>query len=170
MFSPSDPVLLPSGGSEEPSSALVPSGSVDQFPAQKLRQVEVCLGLDLLPSVRIGLEERLGLGLDHKIARTFAEVEERVNQRVGRLKAELNKREAELAWERRDRERLKSEKKEVEERAAFLSRQVGSARPSESLLERVSGLLDLQELCDSFTDICCRGDDGATEERPDEER
>ncbi|RVE60909.1 hypothetical protein OJAV_G00185350 [Oryzias javanicus] len=128
MFSPSDPVLLPSmGGSEEPSSALVPSGSVDQFPAQKLRQVEVCLGLDLLPSVRIGLEERLGLGLDHKIARTFAEVEERVNQRVGRLKAELNKREAELEWERRDRERLRSEKKEVEERAAFLSRQISAA-------------------------------------------
>ncbi|XP_023821885.1 F-box only protein 41 isoform X2 [Oryzias latipes] len=128
MFGPSDPALLVSvGGSEEPSSALVPSGSVDQFPAQRLRQVEVRLGLDLLPSVRIGLEERLGLGLDRKIARTFAEVEERVNKRVAQLKAELRKREAELKWERRGRERLKSEKKEAEERAAFLSRQISAA-------------------------------------------
>ncbi|XP_036072521.1 F-box only protein 41 isoform X3 [Oryzias melastigma] len=158
MFSPSDPVLLPSGGSEEPSSALVPSGSVDQFPAQKLRQVEVCLGLDLLPSVRIGLEERLGLGLDHKIARTFAEVEERVNQRVGRLKAELNKREAELEWERRDRERLKSEKKEVEERAAFLSRQISAAvemmeRLKKDLMRKDKELRERQQEVENIEDF-----------------
>lgn len=76
-------------------------------------------------SVGIGLEERLGLGLDRKIARTFAEVEERVNRRMGRLKVELQRREAELELERQDGERLKSEKQEVEERAAYLSRQVG---------------------------------------------
>uniref|UniRef100_H2LA90 Uncharacterized protein n=1 Tax=Oryzias latipes TaxID=8090 RepID=H2LA90_ORYLA len=117
----------------QPSSALVPSGSVDQFPAQRLRQVEVRLGLDLLPSVRIGLEERLGLGLDRKIARTFAEVEERVNKRVAQLKAELRKREAELKWERRGRERLKSEKKEAEERKG----------PVFSLFSRISSVLHL---------------------------
>uniref|UniRef100_A0A096MDZ5 Uncharacterized protein n=1 Tax=Poecilia formosa TaxID=48698 RepID=A0A096MDZ5_POEFO len=47
--------------------------------------------LDFRLTVDIGLEERLGLGLDRKIARTFAEVEEKVNRRVGRLRAELNK-------------------------------------------------------------------------------
>ncbi|XP_031734922.1 F-box only protein 41-like [Anarrhichthys ocellatus] len=90
-----------------------------------------CTALELFPgsglSVRVGLEERLGLGLDLKIARTFAEVEERVNRRVGRLKAELQRREAELERERRGGERLKSEKQEVEERATHLSRQVSAA-------------------------------------------
>lgn len=78
-------------------------------------------------SVGIGLEERLGLGLECKISRTFAEVEERVNRRMGRLKVELQRREMELECERRDGQRLRGEKKEVEERAAYLSRQVRGA-------------------------------------------
>lgn len=93
---------------EDPSTALALPGS-----------------LELELSVGIGLEERLGLGLDCKIARTFAEVEERVNRRVGRLRVALQRREVELEQERWEGERLKSEKKEVEEKAAYLSRQVG---------------------------------------------
>lgn len=125
MFSPPDRALPPPPGQAEiPSTALALPGSLDLLPGKNLGDVGV-LGLDFSLSVDIGLEERLGLGLDHKIARTFAEVEERVNRRVGRLKAELQKREAELQRKRRDRERLKREKKEVEERAAYLSRQVG---------------------------------------------
>ncbi|XP_067118055.1 F-box only protein 41-like [Osmerus mordax] len=70
------------------------------------------------------LEERLGLGLDQRMARTFAEVEERVEHRVGRLKAELERREEELQTQRRAGERLGQEKREVEQRASLLSRQV----------------------------------------------
>lgn len=127
MFSPPDRALPPPPArGEEPSTALVLPGSLDLLPGKKISEVGV-LGLDFRLSVDIGLEERLGLGLDHKIARTFAEVEERVNRRVGRLKAELQKRGAELVRKRRVRERLRREKKEVEERAAYLSRQVGGA-------------------------------------------
>ncbi|KAI3375796.1 hypothetical protein L3Q82_003740 [Scortum barcoo] len=96
-----------------------------------------------------GLEERLGLGLDHKIARTFAEVEEKVNRRMGRLRAELQRREAELQRreaelerERRDGERLKGEKQEVEERAAYLSRQVSAAM---EMMERLKKDLEGKE-------------------------
>lgn len=94
----------------------------------------VQLGLGLSLSVGIGLEEQLGLGLNRKIARTFAEVEEWMNRRMGRLKVELHKREAELELERRGRERLKSEKQEVEERAAYLSRQVSGSVPNRSVM------------------------------------
>lgn len=90
----------------------------------------VQLGLELSLSMAIGLEEQLGLGLNRKIARTFAEVEEWMNRRMGQLKVELHKREAELELERRGTERLKSEKQEVEERAAYLSRQVSGAVPN----------------------------------------
>lgn len=75
----------------------------------------------------------VGVRLDQKIARTFAEVEEKVKRRVGRLKAELQRREAELDLQRRDRQRLRREKQEVEERAAHLSRQVGGACPGSGL-------------------------------------
>lgn len=123
MFGSSDRALPPSAGDPgAPSTALALPSSV-----KKLGEVGVQLGLELGLSVGIGLEERLGLGLDHKIARTFAEVEERVNRRIGGLKAELQRREAELEMERRGWERLKSEKQEVEERAAYLTRQVGGA-------------------------------------------
>lgn len=120
MFGPSDHAL-PGTQQEVPSTALALPGSVGPFPGERLSQVGV---LEFGLSVGIGLEERLGLGLDHKIARMFAEVEERVNRRVGRLRAELQRREAELKRERRDGERLRCEKQEVEERAAYLSRQV----------------------------------------------
>ncbi|XP_063756758.1 F-box only protein 41-like isoform X2 [Eleginops maclovinus] len=105
------------GAPEDLSKALALPGSVE------IREVGV-LNLQVLD---IGLEERLGLGLDLKIGRMFAEVEERVNRRVFRLKAELQRREAELEKERRGRERLKSQKQEVEEKAAYLSRQVSAA-------------------------------------------
>lgn len=120
VFSPSDRALLaPERPPEDPTTALVLAGP----PVGS--QMGVQLGLDFGLSLGIGLEERLGLGLDHKIARTFVEVEERVNRRVRRLKAELQRREAELEQERRGRERLRTEKQKVEERAAHLSRQVG---------------------------------------------
>ena len=108
---------------EDLSKALALPQSVQPFLGTKLREVGV-LNLEVID---IGLEERLGLGVDLKIGRMFAEVEERVNRRVFRLKAELRKREAELEKERRGRERLKSQKQEVEERAAYLSRQVSAA-------------------------------------------
>ncbi|XP_068569164.1 F-box only protein 41-like [Cebidichthys violaceus] len=100
-----------------------PAGRPEEDPPSTALELFPGLGL----SFGVGLEERLGLGLDGKIARTFAEVEERVNRRVGRLKAELQRREAELEQERRGGERLKSEKQEVEERATYLSRQVSAA-------------------------------------------
>uniref|UniRef100_A0A3P9DRP9 F-box protein 41 n=1 Tax=Maylandia zebra TaxID=106582 RepID=A0A3P9DRP9_9CICH len=108
MFSASDcPLPSSTVHSEGPSTALALPGSVDLFAGKNLGEVRVQLGL-----VEIGLEERLGLGLDHKIARTFAE---------------LQRREMELQRARRDKERLRSEKQEVEEKAAYLSRQVGGA-------------------------------------------
>lgn len=120
MFGPSDRALpSPAGHPEDPSTALALPGSLEPSPGQKLLELGLTVG--------IGLEERLGLGLDRRIARTFAEVEERVNRHMGRLKVELQRREAELERERRGRERLKSEKQEVEERAADLTRQVGGA-------------------------------------------
>lgn len=134
MFGPSDRALPSSAEHpEDPSTALALPGSLEPYPGQNLGRVGVGvgvgvqLGLEFGLSLGIGLEERLGLGLDRKIARTFAEVEERVNRHVGRLKAELQRREAELERERRGGERLKSEKQEVEERATYLSRQVGAA-------------------------------------------
>ncbi|MEQ2255176.1 hypothetical protein ILYODFUR_011102 [Ilyodon furcidens] len=147
MFSPPDRALpaLPGQG-EDPSTALALPVSLDLFPGSDVG----VLGLDFTLSVEIGLEERLGLGLDHKIARTFAEVEERVNQRVGRLKAELRRREAELEHKRRHRERLKREKKEVEERAAYLSRQMSAAmemmeRLKKNLAEKETELSERQQ-------------------------
>uniref|UniRef100_A0A3P8TTC3 F-box protein 41 n=1 Tax=Amphiprion percula TaxID=161767 RepID=A0A3P8TTC3_AMPPE len=118
----------------DPSTALALPGPRDSFPGEQLGEAGVSLGLP----VGIGLEERLGLGLDRRIARTFAEVEERVNRRVGRLRAELQRREAELQQERRDGERLRGEKLEVEEKAAYLSRQVGGPMSVfiETLLDR----------------------------------
>uniref|UniRef100_A0A3B5BD81 F-box only protein 41-like n=1 Tax=Stegastes partitus TaxID=144197 RepID=A0A3B5BD81_9TELE len=100
------------------------------------------VGVPLGLPVGIGLEERLGLGLDRRIARTFAEVEERVNRRVGRLRAELQRREAELEQERRDGERLRGEKMEVEEKAAYLSRQVSAAV---EMMERLKTELEGKE-------------------------
>lgn len=126
MFGPSDRALPFAGHPEDLSTALALPGSVERFPGMKVGEVGV---LEFGLSVGIGLEERLGLGLglDRKISRTFAEVEERVNRRMGRLKVDLQRREMELERERRDGERLRSEKKKVEERAAYLSRQVRGA-------------------------------------------
>lgn len=78
----------------------------------------------------IGLEERLGLGLGLgcKIARTLAEVEERVNLRVNRLKTQLNKKETELRKRHQLEERLRNEKLELDVRVAYLSRQVPHGR------------------------------------------
>ncbi|KAI4790064.1 hypothetical protein KUCAC02_034851, partial [Chaenocephalus aceratus] len=120
---------------EDLSKALALPQSVQPFLDTKLREVGV-LNLEVID---IGLEERLGLGVDLKIGRMFAEVEERVNRRVFRLKAELRKREAELEKERRGRERLKSQKQEVEERASYLSRQVCAAVGDDGALEERSG-------------------------------
>ncbi|KAG7260439.1 hypothetical protein CRUP_029438, partial [Coryphaenoides rupestris] len=75
-------------------------------------------------SVGPGLEERLGLRLDSRVARTVAEVEERVRGRVLRLRAELQDREAALEQERRKGERMGREKEEVEERVVHLTRQM----------------------------------------------
>ncbi|XP_035986090.1 F-box only protein 41-like [Fundulus heteroclitus] len=142
MFSPPDRALpAPPCRGEGPSTALALPAPRDLFPGKRIGDVGV-LGLDFRLSVDIGLEERLGLGLDHKIARTFAEVEERVNRRVGRLKAELQRREAELERKRRDRERLKREKKEVEERASYLSREVSAAM---EMMERLKKNLSEKE-------------------------
>lgn len=130
MFSSSSRALPSSAGHpEDPSNALALPSSLEPFLGKTLGDVGVQLGLEFGLSVGIGLEERLGLGLglDHKIGRTVAEVEERVNHRIGLLKVELQRREVELELERRDGERLKSEKQEVEERAAYLSRQVGGS-------------------------------------------
>ncbi|XP_029382744.1 F-box only protein 41-like [Echeneis naucrates] len=112
------------GPPEARSTVLALPGSLGPFPGTDLGEVGV---LELGLSVGIGLEERLGLGLDRKIARTFAEVEERVSRRMSRLRATLERREAELERERWVGQRLRSQKLQVEERAAYLSRQVSAA-------------------------------------------
>uniref|UniRef100_A0A8C6M540 F-box protein 41 n=1 Tax=Nothobranchius furzeri TaxID=105023 RepID=A0A8C6M540_NOTFU len=118
MFSPPDQLsAVPPG---DMSTALALPGSLD---------------LDLGLPVRIGLEELLGLGLDHKIALAFAEVEERVNRRVGRLKEEVRRKEAELEREKLNMERLRSEKQKVEERATYLSNQISAAADMMERLE-----------------------------------
>lgn len=125
MFSSSGDIVPSSAGSlKEPSTALALPSSLAPLPGRSLGNAGVQLGLKLGLSVGIGLEERLGLGLDQQIARTIAEVEERVNKRVSQLKAELQRREVDLEIERAEGERLKSEKQEVEDSAAYLSRQV----------------------------------------------
>ncbi|XP_076580932.1 F-box only protein 41-like isoform X2 [Chaetodon auriga] len=158
MFGLSDRALPSSAGPpEDPSTALALPSCLEPFPGGKLGEVRVQLGLELGLSVGIGLEERLGLGLDRKIGQTFAEVEERVNRRMCRLKVELQRREAELALERRDRERLKSEKQEVEERAAYMSRQVSAAMEMmEQLKKNLEGKeKELRERQQEMVDIEC---------------
>ncbi|XP_054457899.1 F-box only protein 41-like [Anoplopoma fimbria] len=151
MFGPPDRAhRSPAGHPEEPSTALALPGSLELFPGEAGVQLEFGL-------VGVALEERLGLGLDRKIARTFVEVEERVNRRMGRLKVELQRREAELERERRGGERLKSEKQEVEERAAYLSRQVSAAV---EMMERLKKDLEgkdkeLHERQQEMVDIEC---------------
>ncbi|KAJ3584920.1 hypothetical protein NHX12_013643 [Muraenolepis orangiensis] len=91
-------------------------------------------------SIGPGLEERLGQRLDRHLARTVAEVEERVTGRVRHLRAELQDREAQLAQERMKGERLGREKEEVEERAAYLARQVSIA------IEMMEGIREMQQV------------------------
>ncbi|XP_029283562.1 F-box only protein 41-like [Cottoperca gobio] len=151
MFGPPDPT----GHSEDLSAALALPGSLEPFLGKKLSEAGVQLGLELGLSLGIGLDERLGL--DRRIARTFAEVEERVNRRVAWLRVELQRREAELERERRGGERLKSEKQEVEERAEHLSRQVSAAV---EMMERVKKDLEgkeneLNERQQEMVDIEC---------------
>ncbi|XP_026178086.1 F-box only protein 41-like isoform X2 [Mastacembelus armatus] len=127
MFGSSDRSLPFSvGHPEDPSTALAITGSLEPFLGKKLTEV-----------LEFGLST--GIGLERKISRTFAEVEERVNRRMGQLKVELQRREVELEQERRDREQLRSEKQEVEERATYLTRQVSAAM---EMMERLKG--DLQ--------------------------
>lgn len=163
MFGASDcPLPSSTVHSEGPSTALALPGSVDLFAGKNLGEVRVQLGL-----VEIGLEERLGLGLDHKIARTFAEVEERVNRRMARLKVELQRREMELQRARRDKERLRSEKQEVEEKAAYLSRQVGFKQCFKHDFE--VAVYSLSYFCIP-AGLSCHGDDGEIKERSYRER
>ncbi|KAM7366694.1 hypothetical protein PAMP_016109 [Pampus punctatissimus] len=143
MFSPSDCTLPASTGhQDDPSTALALHCSLEPFPGRKLGDLGVQLGLEFGLSVGVGLEERLGLGLDCKIARTFAEVGERVNRHMGQLRAELQRREAELEQERRDGEQLRSKKQEAEERATYLFRQVSAAM---EMMERLKTDLEGKE-------------------------
>ncbi|XP_076019065.1 F-box only protein 41-like [Genypterus blacodes] len=143
---------------EGPSSTLALCGSLELLTRDKLSEQGVRLGLEFgFYPVSVGLEERLGLGLERKITWMFTEVEERVNQRVAHLRAELQKREAKLEQERRDRERLRSEKQEVEERAAYLSRQVSAAMAMmEGLQKNLEGReRELGERQQEMVDIEC---------------
>lgn len=51
----------------------------------------------------------------------FAEVEELMKFHMEEMKAELQRRKQELEAQRKNRERLKSEKQEVEEREVFVA-------------------------------------------------
>uniref|UniRef100_A0A665U2Y2 Si:ch73-290k24.5 n=1 Tax=Echeneis naucrates TaxID=173247 RepID=A0A665U2Y2_ECHNA len=133
------------GPPEARSTVLALPGSLGPFPGTDLGEVGV---LELGLSVGIGLEERLGLGLDRKIARTFAEVEERVSRRMSRLRATLERREAELERERWVGQRLRSQKLQVEERAAYLSRQVSAAVEMMERLKKDLEGRDEQEMTD----------------------
>lgn len=125
MFQPSgDVVSSPAGHPVESSAALTLPSALMPLARRFLSSSGVQLGLRLDLSVDIGLEERLGLGLDSQIVGAIAAVEERVNQRLSKLRLELQKKESELRLEKVQGERLRSEKEEVEERAHYLSRQV----------------------------------------------
>ncbi|KAJ0055530.1 hypothetical protein NL108_005389 [Boleophthalmus pectinirostris] len=93
-------------------------------------------------TVDIGLEERLGLGLDlgSRIARTLAEVEERVNRKVDRLKSRLDQKEAELKKQKDLEEKLRAEKQELNTRVVYLTGQVSAA---EELMSKL--LKDLED-------------------------
>lgn len=108
----------------ESATALALPSSLMPLAGRSLSNTGVQLGLRFNLSVDVGLEERLGLGLDRQIVRAMAVVEERVNQHVSELRLELQRKESELQLERMQGERLKSEKQEVEGRANYLSRQV----------------------------------------------
>ncbi|XP_071190325.1 F-box only protein 41-like isoform X1 [Salvelinus alpinus] len=113
--------------------------------------LEFGLCLDESLTLGLGLDERLGV--ERSIARTFSEVEERVSQHVGCLRAELERREAELEHERRDAARLEREKEELEDQASHLSRQVAVSVEMMATLRR-----DLQgkeqELCRKQQEVC----------------
>uniref|UniRef100_A0A673WFF7 F-box protein 41 n=1 Tax=Salmo trutta TaxID=8032 RepID=A0A673WFF7_SALTR len=76
-----------------------------------------------------------------------------VSQHVGCLRAELERREAELEHERRDAARLEKEKEELEDQASHLSRQVAVSVEMMATLRR-----DLQgkeqELCRKQQEVC----------------
>lgn len=110
----------------ESATALALPSSLGPLAGRSHSNTGVQLGLRLDLSVDIGLEERLGLGLDRQIVSVIAAVEERVNQHLSELRLELQRKESELQLEKVQRERLKSEKQEVEERAHYLSRQVNT--------------------------------------------
>lgn len=109
------------GPAEDPISILALPRSLEPVPGKPLGDVGVRPGL----LVGVSLEDRLGL--DGRITQTFAQVEEWVELCVKWVREELKRREVDLERERQDGERLKSEKQEVEERVAYLSRQVGGA-------------------------------------------
>lgn len=108
----------------ESATAIALPSSLRPLAGRSLSSAGVQLGLRFNFSVDVGLEERLGLGLDRQIVRVIAAVEERVNQHVSELRLKLQRKESELQLERVQGERLKSEKQEVEDRANYLSRQV----------------------------------------------
>ncbi|XP_053717222.1 F-box only protein 41-like [Synchiropus splendidus] len=125
LFNPVDRSL---GDSQtKPSLMLALPGPLEAFPGRRLGDMALQLGLDRGVSVSIGLEERLGLGLDRSISKTLAQVEEKVNRRMGRLMVALKRREASLERERRTGEQLKKEKLEVEKQVVHLSKQVSVA-------------------------------------------
>uniref|UniRef100_A0A8C7JBK0 F-box protein 41 n=1 Tax=Oncorhynchus kisutch TaxID=8019 RepID=A0A8C7JBK0_ONCKI len=113
--------------------------------------LEFGLCLDESLTLGLGIDERLGV--ERSIARTFAEVEERVSQHVGCLRAELERREAELEHERRDAARLEREKEELEDQASHLSRQVAVSVEMMATLKRDLQGKD-QELCRKQQEVC----------------
>lgn len=124
MFRPPGGVISSAGHPVEAATALALPSSLVPLAGKFLSSTGVQLGLRLDLSVDIGLEERLGLGLDRQVASAIAAVEERVNQHLSKLRLELQSKESELQLEKVQGERLKSEKQEVEQRAHYLSRQV----------------------------------------------
>ncbi|KAL0970548.1 hypothetical protein UPYG_G00243620 [Umbra pygmaea] len=102
----------------------------------------------------VGLGDRLGLGLERRIARTVAEVEERVAQRVDHLRKELQRREVEIENKRLEAERLGREKADLEEQASHLSWQVAvSVEMMATLRKDLQGkeqelALKRQEVCE----------------------
>uniref|UniRef100_A0A8C7UYX4 F-box domain-containing protein n=1 Tax=Oncorhynchus mykiss TaxID=8022 RepID=A0A8C7UYX4_ONCMY len=113
--------------------------------------LEFGLCLDESLTLGLGIDERLGV--ERSIARTFAEVEERVSQHVGCLRAELERREAELEHERRDAARLERENEELEDQASHLSRQVAVSVEMMATLKRDLQGKD-QELCRKQQEVC----------------
>lgn len=103
---------------------------------------------ELVLTVDLGLEERLGLGLDlgSRIVRTLEQVELRVERKLERLKSRLRDQDQLLRDQRSLEQQLRSERQQLEDRTLHLSSQVSAA---EELMDKLR-----KDLEDRESELC----------------